>query len=149
MALPPRDLGIGEVARRTGLSVSALRFYEAQGLVRPIRASGGQRRYLRSDIRRLSVVMVATDLGFTLAEIRAEFEKLPERRAPGKADWTRLATHFRAELERRIAGLTLLRDRLDGCIGCGCLSLKSCQMFNPEDSAATEGPGPRRLLDAG
>jgi len=145
MPLPPRDLGIGEVAARTGLSVPALRFYETQGLVRPVRSAGGQRRYLRADIRRLSVVMIATDLGFTLAEIRAVLDRLPDGRTPTARDWTRIAAGFRAELDRRIDGMQRLRDRLDGCIGCGCLSLQRCRLLNPDDAAAAEGPGPALL----
>lgn len=134
-------LSIGEVADRTGLSVSAIRHYEAEGLVRPPRNAGGQRRFDRSDIRRLSFVMIAQDLGFALAEIRAQLDKLPEGRAPSKADWARIARSFRATLDARIATMTRLRDRLDGCIGCGCLSLKTCALNNPDDEVAPRGPG--------
>ena len=139
----PADLGIGEIAARTGLSVSALRFYEAKGLLRPIRSLGGQRRYRRADIRRISFVKIAADLGFTLAEIRAVLAGLPEGRAPNARDWTRIGTGFRAELDRRIAVMQRLRARLDGCIGCGCLSLKTCALHNPDDEAAAGGSGPR------
>ncbi|MEZ5912948.1 MAG: redox-sensitive transcriptional activator SoxR [Paracoccaceae bacterium] len=139
-------LPIGVVADRTGLAVSAIRFYEAQGLVFPIRAASGHRQYRRSDIRRLSFVRIAQSLGFAIAEIRGELDRLPKERAPNKADWQRIARHFGAELDRRIAGMTDLRERLDGCIGCGCLSLRACALWNPDDSARATGPGPRYLL---
>ena len=142
-AAPPADLGIGEIAQRTGLSVSALRFYEARGLVRPIRTAGGQRRYRRADLRRVSFVMIATELGFTLAEVRAVLAGLPDGRAPTVRDWTRIGAGFRAELDRRITVMQRLRERLDGCIGCGCLSLGTCRLHNPDDEAATGGAGPR------
>lgn len=137
------DLGIGEIAARTGLSVSALRFYEDKGLVHPIRSSGGQRRYRRADIRRLSFVMIASDLGFTLGEIRDVLDGLPEGRPPNAGDWNRIGAEFRAELDRRIVVMQRLRARLDGCIGCGCLSLKTCALLNPGDEAARGGAGPR------
>lgn len=139
-------LSIGAVAERTGLSVSAIRHYEAEGLVRPLRNAGGQRRFDRSDIRRLSFVMIAQQLGFTLAEIREQLDRLPEGRAPSKADWERIARGFRVTLDARIATLTRLRDRLDGCIGCGCLSLAACRLHNPGDRARARGPGPRYLI---
>jgi MerR family transcriptional regulator, redox-sensitive transcriptional activator SoxR len=148
MARPlPADLGIGEIARRTGLPLSTLRFYEAKGLVRPIRSDGGQRRYRRADIRRISFVMIAADLGFTLAEIRGVLAGLPEGRAPNARDWTRISTAFRTELDRRIAVMQRLRARLDGCIGCGCLSLKTCRLLNPDDEAADGGPGPSLMRE--
>lgn len=137
---------IGEVAARTGLATSAIRFYEEAGLVRPARDGAGRRRFHRSDIRRLSFVLVAQQLGFTLAEIRGELERLPEGRPPTKADWSRIARHFRRSLDERIATLERLRDRLDGCIGCGCLSLQACQLYNPGDRAAGRGAGPRYLV---
>lgn len=147
MALSARDfLAIGEVAARTGLAVSAIRFYEEAGLVRPLRNNGGQRRFLRADIRRLSFIRIAQQLGFTLQEIRLQLQTLPDGRTPTKADWTRLGREMRAELDERIAQLTRLRDRLDGCIGCGCLSLKSCALYNPGDRAARLGNGARWVL---
>ncbi|MCR8723254.1 redox-sensitive transcriptional activator SoxR [Frigidibacter sp. ROC022] len=149
MALPPRDLGIGEVAARTGLSVPTLRFYETRGLVKPLRTSGGQRRYLRADLRRLSIIRVATDLGFSLAEVGAVLDRLPPGRAATQADWNRIARHFRRELDRRIRGMERLRERLDGCIGCGCLSMKRCALFNRDDEAAAEGPGSRLWREIG
>lgn len=139
-------LSIGEVASRTGLAPSAIRFYEEQGLVRPTRDAGGRRRFERADIRRLSFVMVAQRLGFTLAEIREELDRLPDRRPPTKADWSRISRHFRQALDERIATLERLRERLDGCIGCGCLSLQACRLYNPADRAAARGSGPQYLL---
>lgn len=138
-----RTLSIGQLAARTGLSVSAIRYYERRGLIAPERNAGGQRRFLRSDIRRLSLVQVAQKFGFSLDEIAAE---LPRGRAPGKADWGRMSRRFRRTLDARIETLTRLRDNLDGCIGCGCLSLEQCRLFNPEDRAGRKGPGPRYLL---
>ncbi len=139
-------LTIGQIAERTGLAVSAIRFYEDQGLVHPDRNAGGQRRYERADIRRLSFVMIAQRLGFTLSEIRAQFAALPENRTPTKADWTKISRRFGAELDARIEGLITLRDRLDKCIGCGCLSLKQCHLYNRKDAAAAKGQGPRYLM---
>lgn len=146
MTLKASGLSIGQIAERTGLAVSAIRFYEDQGLVHPDRNSGGQRRYERADIRRLSFVMIAQRLGFTLAEIRAQFAALPEGRTPTKADWSKISRRFGAELDARIAGLTALRERLDKCIGCGCLSLRQCHLYNRQDEAAAKGRGPRYLL---
>lgn len=143
---PRKMLAIGQVAQRTGLAVSAIRFYEDQGLVSPGRNAGGQRRYMRSDIRRLSFVMIAQQLGFTIADIRARLNGLPDGRTPNLRDWSKISRTFRSELDRRIQAMTLLRDQLDGCIGCGCLSLKKCALYNPEDQARRAGPGPRYLL---
>ena len=142
----PVRLSIGEVAERTGLSVSAIRFYEEEGLVTPTRNSGGQRRFLRSDIRRLSFVLIAQQLGFSIGEIRTRLEALPDQRTPTQRDWARLSRGFRDELQVRIDMLSRMRDRLDGCIGCGCLSLKNCALYNPEDRARRSGVGPRYVL---
>ena len=139
-------LTIGDLARRTGLSVSAIRFYEAKGLVAPIRNAGGQRRFARSDIRRLSFVLIAQKLGFSIAEISEHLRSLPQERTPTKKDWARISRSFRGALNARIDGLIRLRDNLDGCIGCGCLSLKNCALYNPNDIAGESGAGPRRLL---
>ncbi|MEO0692950.1 MAG: redox-sensitive transcriptional activator SoxR [Pseudomonadota bacterium] len=139
-------LSIGEIAARTGLAVSAIRYYEDEGLVTPWRNAGGRRRYQRSDLRRLSFVMVAQRFGFTLAQIRAELDRLPRHRAPTKADWARISGTFRDQLDDRIAELERMRDTLDGCIGCGCLSLDVCKLYNPDDAAAARGAGPRYLL---
>ena len=139
-------LAIGDLAARTGLAVSAIRFYETHGIVAPLRNAGGHRRYGRADIRRLSFVMIAQKLGFPLAQIATHLAALPADKAPTQADWTRIAAGFRAEIDTRIAALTDLRDTLDGCIGCGCLSLATCAIYNPADRAAAKGPGPRYLL---
>ena len=138
---------IGDLARRTGLSVSAIRFYEARGLVRPYRNKGGQRRFEPSDIRRLSFVLIAQKLGLTLEEISAALASLPEERTPTKKDWERLSKAMRSTLDERIAMMTRLRDRLDGCIGCGCLSLKNCAIYNPSDEAGARGAGPRFVIE--
>lgn len=143
--LKSHTLSIGDVSARTGLAPSAIRFYEDAGLVAPFRNAGGQRRFLRADIRRLSFIMIAQGLGFTLAEIREALASLPEGRAPNKADWTRLSRQFRRHLDERITQMQALRDKLDGCIGCGCLSLATCRLYNPDDSASERGEGPRYL----
>ncbi|WP_300539144.1 redox-sensitive transcriptional activator SoxR [Sphingosinicella sp.] len=139
-------LTIGELAQRTGLSVSAIRFYEERGLVSPIRTGGNQRRFLRSDIRRLSFALIAQRLGLTLAEIEAQLATLPGGRVPTQADWTRISRRMRKVLDTRIAMLERTRDLLDGCIGCGCLSLQRCALYNPGDRAARAGAGPRFLM---
>lgn len=137
---------IGELAARTGLSVSAIRFYEARGLVAPFRSAGRQRRFLRSDIRRLSFIRIAQQLGLSIEEISAELAKLPQQRTPTAADWTRISRAIRAALDQRIAALERTRDLLDGCIGCGCLSLKKCALYNPDDRASRFGSGPRFVM---
>ena len=139
-------LSIGQIADRTGLAVSAIRFYEERGLVTPDQNSGGQRRFGRADIRRLSFVMICQQLGFSLAEIRILFAGLPQGRTPTKTDWTRISRSFRATLDARIGTMTLLREKLDGCIGCGCLSLASCKLYNPDDQARDKGMGPIFLM---
>jgi MerR family redox-sensitive transcriptional activator SoxR len=139
-------LTIGDLARRTGLSVSAIRFYESRGLVEAVRTSGNQRRFLRSDIRRLSFALIAQRLGLTLSQIQAELATLPQGRAPTQADWEGISRRVRAALDERIAMLERTRDRLDGCIGCGCLSLEKCALYNPADRASQAGAGPRFLL---
>jgi MerR family redox-sensitive transcriptional activator SoxR len=143
----PNDiLSIGDVARRTGLAVSAIRYYEDMGLIRPMRGPGGQRRFRRADIRRLSFVRIAQGFGFSLPQIRDTLATLPEGRTPNAADWRRISAGFRDALDARIATLTRLRDDLDGCIGCGCLSLDKCRLYNPGDHAARRGDGPRYLM---
>ncbi|WOR15611.1 redox-sensitive transcriptional activator SoxR [Hyphomonas sp. FCG-A18] len=139
---------IGDLAGRTGLSVSAIRFYEAKGLIHPDRNSGGQRRFAGADIRRLSFVMIAQQLGLSITEIREALTALPNERTPTKRDWTRLSRSIRRRLDDQIAMMERLRDRLDGCIGCGCLSLKTCALYNPEDKAAQLGSGPRYVISA-
>ena len=138
-------LTIGDLADRTGLAVSAIRFYETHGIVAPVRNAGGHRRYGRHDLRRLSFVMAAQKLGFPLIEIAAHLAPLPAHKAPTKADWTRISKTFRHDIDDRIAALIDLRDKLDGCIGCGCLSLKSCALYNPADTKGKDGSGPRNL----
>ncbi|MDQ7070624.1 MAG: redox-sensitive transcriptional activator SoxR [Rhodobacterales bacterium] len=139
-------LSIGAIAARTGLAVSAIRYYEDEGLVAPWRNNGGQRRFMRADIRRLSFVLIAQKLGFSIAQIRDLLANLPKARTPTPKDWARMSGVFRGELDTRIETLEVLRDKLDNCIGCGCLSLKKCKLYNPQDRAATKGVGPRYLL---
>jgi MerR family redox-sensitive transcriptional activator SoxR len=135
-------LSVGEVAQRSGLAVSALHFYEAKGLIASTRSNGNQRRYPRAVLRRLAVIRVAQRMGLPLALISEALAKLPEGRAPTVADWRRLSAAWRQDLDERIETLTRLRDQLDGCIGCGCLSLKACPLRNPHDALAGDGPGP-------
>ena len=139
-------LSIGQLASRTGLSVSAIRFYETQGLIASECNAGGQRRFLRSDIRRLSFVLIAQQFGFTIEQIRTQLQLLPQERTPNKGDWERISRNFRQTLDEKIETLTRLRDNLDGCIGCGCLSLKTCALYNPQDRARSGGAGPRYLM---
>jgi MerR family redox-sensitive transcriptional activator SoxR len=139
-------LTVGEVASRSGVAVSTLHFYEAQGLISSWRNSGNQRRYAREVLRRVAVIKVAQRTGIPLAEIREALATLPENRTPTAADWKKLSARWRLQLNDRIERLTRLRDQLDGCIGCGCLSLETCPLRNPWDRLAEEGPGPR-LLD--
>lgn len=139
-------LSIGALADRTGLAVSAIRYYESQGLIAPWRNGGGQRRFSRADIRRLSFVMIAQQFGFSLPDIRALLDQLPGGRTPTPQDWSRISTMFRSHLDQRIETLQKLRDNLDGCIGCGCLSLPKCALYNPQDKAGTKGNGPRYLM---
>lgn len=141
-----RSLSIGDLARRTGLSVSAIRFYEEKGLVEPFRTNGGQRRFLRSDIRRLSFVLIAQQLGLSINEIEEQLKKLPHGRTPTQADWNKISRAMKAMLDDRISQLERTRDRLDGCIGCGCLSLRKCALYNPDDRAGLQGTGPRLVL---
>jgi MerR family redox-sensitive transcriptional activator SoxR len=144
--LETKALTIGDLAARTGLSVSAIRFYEDKCLVEPFRSSGGQRRFLRSDIRRLSFVLIAQQLGLSIGEIQRQLARLPHGRTPTQSDWTRISKAMRGVIDTRIAELERTRDRLDGCIGCGCLSLKKCALYNPEDRAGLKGPGPQLVL---
>jgi MerR family redox-sensitive transcriptional activator SoxR len=125
---------------------SALRFYEAEGLLSSTRTSGGQRRYPRSELRRVAFVRVAQRVGLSLEEIRDALATLPASRTPTKADWARLSASWRPRLDEQIAVLERLRDELSSCIGCGCLSLRECSLYNPSDTAAANGPGPRYLL---
>lgn len=138
-------LTITEVSRRAAVAASALRFYETEGLVAPVRSPGGRRRYPRSVLRRLAFIRAAQNVGLTLDEIRTALATLPEGRTPTKADWTRLSRSWRPRLDAQIAALMTLRDGLTSCIGCGCLSLRVCALTNPGDSAARYGAGARYL----
>jgi MerR family redox-sensitive transcriptional activator SoxR len=142
----PQGLTIGDLAGRSGLAVSAIRFYETHGIVRPLRNPGGHRRYGKADLRRLSFTLIAQRLGFPLAEIASHLADLPADRAPDRKDWERIATGFRSRIAQRIEALQSLSDKLDGCIGCGCLSLDKCSLYNAEDRAARKGHGPRYLM---
>ena len=140
-------LPIGELARRTGLAVSAIRFYEDKRLIQAFRTMGNQRRFLRSDIRRLSFILIAQQLGLGLAEIEVELSKLPQGRTPTVNDWQKISRSMRKSIDAKIQLLTRTRSKLDECIGCGCLSLQRCQLYNRDDRAGTGGTGPRFVLD--
>jgi MerR family redox-sensitive transcriptional activator SoxR len=141
-----RLLSIGTIASRTGLSVSAIRFYESSGLLTATRGAGGKRLFKRSVIRRVSFILISQQLGYSLEDIRQVLSTLPEQRTPTKADWQKLSRQFSRDIDRRIASLSQLKDSLSTCIGCGCLSLKSWALYNPGDRAAGLGDGPRYLL---
>lgn len=138
-------LTIGEVARRSGFPQSALRYYEREGLLRADRTSGGQRRYQRSVLRRLAFIRAARTIGVGLDEVREGLDRLPDGRTPTKADWTRLSRAWRGRLDEQIQALVALRDGLDSCIGCGCLSMQRCRLWNPGDRIGEAGPGARLL----
>ena len=143
------NLTIAELAARSGVATTALRFYESQGLVTAARTGGNQRRYPRSALRRVAVIRAARAMGVPLADVALALASLPSGRTPTAADWARMSRRWRKTLDTRIAVLTQLRDDLDGCIGCGCLSLQRCRLFNPDDRAADLGDGPRYLLPDG
>ena len=140
------ELTIGALSERTGVATSALRYYEAEGLLHADRSEGGQRRYARDALRRVSFIRVAQQVGLSLEEIRESLASLPDGRTPNQRDWERLSNSWRPRLDEQIAMLERLRDRLHGCIGCGCLTLKVCALYNPDDLAAARGAGPRYLL---
>lgn len=140
-----RELTVGDVAARTGLAISAIHFYEAQGLILSWRNAANHRRYPREVLRRVSIIKVAQRLGIPLASIREAFNRLPKGRTPTDSDWRKLSARWHAELDERIRKLTQLREQLTGCIGCGCLSMKQCPLRNPMDELAGEGAGPRLL----
>jgi MerR family redox-sensitive transcriptional activator SoxR len=142
---PDRPLSAGEVATRSGVAVSTIHFYEAKGLIKGWRSSGNQRRYSRDVLRRVAIIKVAQRLGLPLAMIKQAIDSLPGGRTPTAKDWNRLSAAWRKELDQRIALLQTLRDELDGCIGCGCLSLKTCRLRNPGDAMSDRGPGPQLL----
>ena len=139
--MPNDELTIGELARRSGVSASALRFYEEEGLIRSRRTDGNQRRYDRSMLRRVAFVQAGKAAGIPLRQIHQALAGLPENRIPSRRDWERLSKRWRADLDRRIAMLEALRSRLSTCIGCGCLSIDKCELLNPEDEAAALGAG--------
>jgi MerR family redox-sensitive transcriptional activator SoxR len=139
-------LTIGAVAERSGLAHSTLRFYEDHRLLSTARTEGGQRRYHRDVLRRIAVIRAAQHVGFSLAEIADMLEPFPDDRAVTAAEWRRLSSSWRPQIDDRIRTLERLREQLDRCIGCGCLSMDACQMANPDDRAATRGPGPRFWL---
>ena len=140
-----RELSVGELARRSGIAVSAIHFYEAQGLIRSWRTAGNQRRYSRHILRRIAVIKVAQRIGVPLATIRDALRQLPSDRTPTRKDWTRLSAAWEKNLSERIDKLTRLRDSLSECIGCGCLSLAVCPLRNPMDALSEQGPGPQLL----
>lgn len=139
-------IGIGLLAQRAGVKASALRFYEDEGLIQGRRSAGGQRQYPKDVLRRVAFIRVAQGVGLSLGEIREALASLPQQRTPTQADWARLSRGWQPLLQARIDALTQLRDQLDACIGCGCLSLKKCKLYNPQDGAQKFGPGPRYLL---
>jgi MerR family transcriptional regulator, redox-sensitive transcriptional activator SoxR len=140
------ELTIGEVAARSGVAPSALRFYERRGLIAAGRTDGNQRRYDRAVLRRIAFIQAGRSAGIRLEAIRAALETLPASRTPTRRDWARLSNRWREDLETRIATLQALRDRLDTCIGCGCLSIDKCELLNPEDEAGQKGAGAHYLL---
>jgi MerR family transcriptional regulator, redox-sensitive transcriptional activator SoxR len=146
-----QELSVGEIARRSGFAASAVRYYEHEGLIRARRTEGGQRRFPRSELRRLAFIRAARHVGLSLDDIRRALATLPASRTPTRADWTRISQRWRAQLDAEIEALVALRNGLTSCIGCGCLSLKTCLLQNPDDVAARNGPGavylPRRLRE--
>src|SRR5512147_583132 len=146
MAEKQLQISVGELAERAGVAVSALHYYESRGLIHAQRSAGNQRRYPRATLRRVAFIRAAQQLGIGLAEIGEALAALPDQRTPTKADWARLSARWRERLDARIAALQALRDRLDGCIGCGCLSLRACALYNPADACAEQGSGPQRLI---
>ena len=141
-------LSMGEITRRSGFAASAIRYYEAEGLITARRSAGGQRQFERSVLRRLGFIRAASNVGLTIEEIRDELAQLPDHRNPTKADWNRISRHWRRRLDEQIAALERLKSGLDGCIGCGCLSLRSCAFSNPGDVVGERGPGARLLPDS-
>ena len=146
--MPPiaKELTVGQVAERAGISVSALHFYEREGLIHSRRTAGNQRRYRRDTLRRVSFIRISQRVGIPLARIRQALEQLPDNRTPTRTDWANVSAQWRDELDARIDQLVNLRDELTSCIGCGCLSLDTCTLSNPGDELAATGPGARRLM---
>ena len=141
-----RFITIGQLAARTGVAVSAIRFYEEKRLLQSLRTGGNQRRFLRSDIRRVSFILIAQKLGLALSEIESQLAQLPQGRAPTLSDWQAISRRMRFEIDQRIMLLTRTRNQLDQCIGCGCLSLQKCQLYNKDDRMGAKGAGPRAIL---
>jgi MerR family redox-sensitive transcriptional activator SoxR len=141
-----RELSPGQLADRAGVAVSALHFYEAEGLIHSRRTAGNQRRYPRDTLRRVAFIRASQRVGIPLRAIKEALATLPEGRTPTRADWARLSQSWREDLDERIRHLQDLRDQLDGCIGCGCLSIDRCRLYNPDDVRGTEGPGARKLI---
>ena len=139
-------LTIGELARRAGVATSALRYYEQLGLISSRRTAGGQRRYSRATLRRVAFIRAAQTIGLSLDEVRGALARLPDERTPNKADWNKVSTTWIHRVDERIAELERLRETLNSCVGCGCLSLRTCRLYNPDDTAATRGAGARWLL---
>lgn len=140
------ELSVGQLSSRSGVAASALHFYESQGLISARRTSGNQRRYSRETLRRVAFIRASQQVGIPLRKIKEALEGLPNHRTPSRADWARLSGAWRADLEQRISQLERLRDRLAGCIGCGCLSLDRCKLTNPDDVLGDKGPGAHRLF---
>lgn len=141
------ELSVGQLSARSGVAVSALHFYEKQGLITSRRTSGNQRRYQRDTLRRVALIRIAQRVGIPLADVRAALAELPDGRTPTRRDWERLSATWRAELDHRIHDLRQLRDSFSDCVGCGCLSIDRCALANPRDLLASHGPGPRRLIE--
>lgn len=141
------ELTIGALSERSGIAHSALRYYEDEGLLHAERTAGAQRRYHRDALRRVAFIRTAQQVGLSLDEIREAMASLPDNRTPNQKDWERMSASWRPRLDAQIALLERLRDRLSGCIGCGCLSLRACHLLNPDDTAATHGPGPRWIIE--
>jgi MerR family redox-sensitive transcriptional activator SoxR len=144
----PHMLSVGELARRSGVAVSTLHFYERRGMIRSVRTAGNQRRYAREVLRRVALIRVAQRVGISLGDIDKALASLPPDATPTRADWQRLSAQWRADLDDRIAQLKRLRDTLDDCIGCGCLSIENCRLRNPKDKLGQHAAGPQRLLTA-
>ncbi|MGH3932639.1 MAG: redox-sensitive transcriptional activator SoxR [Pseudonocardiaceae bacterium] len=147
MSKGPSELTVGQLAQRSGTTVSALHFYERQNLITSWRTSGNQRRYHRDTLRRVALIRIAQRVGISLADIREALATLPDNRVPNRRDWQRMSQRWRDDLNERIRLLEQLRDDFTDCVGCGCMSIDRCALANPYDELGADGPGPRRLLD--
>lgn len=146
--IEPGELTVGQLAQRSGVAISALHFYERQNLIISRRTAGNQRRYKRDTLRRVALIRIAQRVGIPLSEVAAILALLPENRTPTRKDWEHISQRWQAELDRRILHLEQLRDDFKDCVGCGCLSLDRCALANPQDTLATKGPGPQRLVSS-